>query len=199
MSKKRIASALFGTWAAASVLLGSALMSFHQPFRAPTETASARQQLLALLPTPASSSWRAIHILSASCRCSQSIMRHLLARYLANAAEQILVLDPDSPSLAPLPESTALLAALQQHGFSITHVAADSIPLSLGLHAVPFLVLASPSGEILYAGGYGISGDAGVALLAEAKAGSAPAALAILGCAASSTLQRRTDPLHLKF
>jgi hypothetical protein len=122
-------------------------------------------------------------------------MRHLLQRQLFDASEQILLIDTTFP---PLPGSPELLAQLQQHGFPITHIAAGAIPPSLNLHGVPLLVFATAQGRIAYRGGYGPHGDRDQDILTQLRAGQSPTPLPILGCAFSASLQRQTDPFHLK-
>jgi hypothetical protein len=196
MSFNSKSSWLFGIWTIFAVFLGATLMSFHQPFLAPASTPEAERTLLALVPPPPTSQWRAVHLLSTSCGCSQRVMRHLLKRRLYDTSEQILLIDT---SLPPLPGSSELLAQLQQRGFPITHIAAGAIPPSLNLHGVPLLVLATREGKIAYRGGYGPQGDRDQEILAQLRAGRSPAPLPILGCAFTASLQHSTDPFHLKY
>src|SRR5260370_26676106 len=70
----RLQVLIVGVWAAASVVAGSMLTSFHQPFPLPTRSisslgASGRQH-----------GWRALHLLAADCGCSQKVSEYLIER-----------------------------------------------------------------------------------------------------------------------
>ena len=120
---------LLAIWAIVVILVGGALMSYHQPFQLPSRT------ILSLARQTDTHQWEAVHILSGSCGCSQRVMRHLLARRPVDGVqEQILMVDGEE---FDLPDTRALLASLQLEGFAITHIAAKSVPADVGLHGVP--------------------------------------------------------------
>ena len=182
---------MFAAWALAVVLVGGILTSFHQPFRAPDGS------ILSLGKQPPRPEWRALHILSGSCGCSQRVMQHLLRRRPFNGvAEEIVVVDGDAPYLSG---SSELLAGLAGEGFSVSHVAAKDLPQETGLHGVPLLVFASPVNKIAYVGGYGSSEDRDGEILEQVRSGQTPTALAVLGCAIGKGLRRNADPFHLKY
>lgn len=182
---------IFALWVAAVLLSGAILSSFHQPIRPPSP------RILALTRDDAPGHWRAIHFLSASCGCSQRVMRHLLERRpFPNLPEQIVVLDGPAPYL---PGSRQLLAALQAAGFTVTHLQSTSIPPDAGLRGVPLLVFATPENTIAYAGGYGPSERADTQILRTLQSGAKPAPLAVLGCVVGRSLQHQADPFRLKY
>jgi hypothetical protein len=191
MKKFTRTSWLLAVWAAAVILIGAALMSYHQPFRTPSNA------VLALVKQPDGQRWRALHVLSGSCGCSQKVMLHLLQRGpIAGISEQILVVDGEEDYL---PGSHMLLARLDHEGFAVTHVAAKDIPQTAGLYGVPLLVLASPGNKIAYMGGYGARGDQDGNILQQIRFGKTPEVLAVRGCAVGERLRRKADPFHLKY
>lgn len=184
-------------WAALTILLGSILMSYHQPFRLPGQSILSFANRLDSPEHPVGERWTMIHFLSGGCGCSQRVMRHLLLRRMFSGIdEQIILIDEPE---ADLPESPALVGALKQQGFRIHRVAGRDIPPSIGLRGVPLLVIASPDSDIAYIGGYGVSGDQDGTLLEQARSKHRPDPLPLLGCAVGARLGRRADPFHLKF
>lgn len=178
-------------WAVAVVVVGGALMSYHQPFQAPSSS------ILSLAMQADTHQWEAVHILSGSCGCSQRIMRHLLERRPSSGfQEQIVMVEGDEPNL---PETRTLLASLVQEGFPVTHIAINTIPASIGLHGLPLLVVASPAKKIAYLGGYGTRGDQDGEIFEQVRSGGTPQVRAVVGCAIGSRLRRASDPLHLKY
>jgi hypothetical protein len=187
----RLARALLVVWAASVVLVGGALTSFHQPFSVPGAG------VLALADDTGGHGWRAIHFLSGSCQCSQRVMRHLLARQqVVGVSEQIVMIDGSLPYLEG---SQALLARLAAAHFLTKHIAEQNVPLNSGLRGVPLLLFVSPQNQIAYLGGYGAAGDQDETIFHQLRAGLKPVALPMIGCAVGSRLQRRLDPLHLKY
>jgi hypothetical protein len=187
----RLARCLLAVWAGSVVLVGGALTSFHQPFAVPGNG------VMALAGHPSGHGWRAIHFLSGSCPCSQRVMLHLLARpRWGDVAEEIVMIDGSLPYLA---DSPTLLARLAAGHFLIRHMAEQDVPLDSGLRGVPLLLFVSPQNQIAYMGGYGAAGDQDETIFHQLRAGRKPTALPMIGCAVGSRLQRRLDPLHLKY
>lgn len=187
----RLAWCLLLVWACAVIVVGGAFTSFHQSFRTPGAG------VLALAGSSGGHDWRAIRFLSGSCQCSQRVMRHLLARQeLAGVRKQVVMIDGSLPYLE---DSPALLARLAAAHFLITHIAEQAVPLDSGLRGVPLLLFVSPQNQIAYLGGYGAAGDQDETIFRKLRTGLHPAALPMIGCAVGSRLQRRLDPLHLKY
>ena len=190
MTHTRVAG-LFAIWMLTVVLAGGIMMSFHQPFRPPDD------RILKLADNPVNPGWRALHVLSGSCSCSQGIMQHLLELHTVDGiSEQIIFIDGPEPYLA---ESSGLLDHLHHQGFSVKHIAEANVPLDSGLGGVPLLVVTSPSGQVVYAGGYGSSSAQDSSLLQQIRFGHPPKALPVVGCAIGSRLRRQIDPFHLKY
>ncbi len=182
---------ILAMWAASVVLMGAVLTSFHQPFSGPAG------EILALTPSPGGGQWRMLHVLSASCGCSQRVMRHLLTRRpFPDVTEQVLLVDGEG---ADPQASSELIVRLGEQGFGVTRIAAKNIPAGTGLRGVPLLVVASPEDKIAYLGGYGSRGDEDGAVLRKVRAGAKVEALPVLGCAVGSRIQRQADPFGLKY
>jgi hypothetical protein len=182
---------LLAFWGVAVVVVGAVLTSYHQPFRTPN------REILSFVRDASRGHWTAIHLLSGSCACSQRVMEHLLKRRPSTAiAEQILVIDGQEPGL---PGSNLLLGSLAGAGFAITHIRVEKLPPTWGVHGVPLLVLASPEGEVVYAGGYGVSNDQDGVILTQVRAGEKPQPFPIIGCALGTELRRRADPFGMKY
>jgi hypothetical protein len=187
----RLARCLLAVWAGSVVLVGGALTSFHQPFATPGNG------VLSLAGDRHGHDWRAIHFLSGSCQCSQRVMQHLLVRpRWGDVTEEIVMIDGSLPYLAG---SQALLARLAAAQYLIRHIAEQDVPLDSELRGVPLLLFVSPQNQIAYMGGYGTAGDQDEAIFHQLRAGLKPATLPMIGCAVGSRLQRRLDPLHLKY
>jgi hypothetical protein len=182
---------MMAAWGSAVILIGGVLTSYHQPFQTPAEG------ILALAPHTNRHGWRAIHILSGSCACSQRVMRHILARSpFDEMEEEILMIDGQEYYR---PESSGLLESLDRKGFPVTHVSAKDISPDIGLRGVPLLIFAAPNGKIVYMGGYGTAGDQDSAILRQVRSGRATRPLAVLGCAIGSRTRRDADPFRLKY
>jgi len=182
---------VFGTWTVAVIVLGGILTSYHQALRTPGEG------ILALASTPSTPGWRAIHVLSGSCGCSQRVMRHLVSRpKFDGVTEQVVLVDDQEPLL---PGSSELISQLKVRGFLPKRVAVRDIPPSVGLRGVPLLVIASPEDRIAYIGGYGDHSDQDVSIMQKVRSGASASPLPIVGCAVGRSLRRSVDPFHLKY
>jgi hypothetical protein len=182
---------LFAAWTVAVIVLGGVFTSYHQPLRTPSD------QILSIAPKPAAPGWRAVHFLSASCGCSQRVMRHILSRPQFDGFTEQLVLVDDHE--APLPDSDDLIQQLRARGFASRRVEVRDIPEGVGLRGVPLLVVASPEGHIAYIGGYGNHSDQDANIMQKVRSGAVASALPIVGCAVGRSLRSRVDPFHLKY
>jgi hypothetical protein len=182
--------AIFAASILVSVLLGSSLTGLHTPF----QTNATGTALLASDFAP-SSAWRAIHVLSAGCQCSMGVAQHLLERgTIAGLYETVLF----------AAQNDGLSARLRAAGFRTVAVSGDRLEQKYGLAGAPWLLLVSPSGAIVYQGGYASdalarSGYRDVGLWERVTRGEHPEALPVFGCALSRRLQRASDPLLLKY
>ena len=181
---------VFGASILVSVLLGSSLTALHAPFRA--KAAGTARLAPEFAPDPG---WRAIHVLSASCQCSMGVAQHLLERGTMPGLQEAVLLAGSNNNLR---------ARLSAAGFRTFAVSGEKLAETYGLAGAPWLVLISPSGAVVYQGGYASdvsarSGYQDVHLLTQAERGERPEPLPVFGCALSRRLQRATDPLALKY
>ena len=181
---------LIALWFVAVIVAGAVLTSQHQPIQVSPE----------VLPTlfgPATPGyWRVIHVLSGSCGCSQRIMAHLARRHrLPDFAEEVVLIDDGTPYL---PETNPLLHRLEADQFHVRHLRPEDLPRGTSLYGVPLLLVASPSGQMRYAGGYGPSGS-DEELLSNLRSGQRRAPFPVLGCVVGRALQRKADPFQLKY
>lgn len=174
---------IFTAWAAASILAGSVLTSFHQPFALPSNA-------LVTLAQPGKG-WRVLHLLSDSCGCSRKVSEYLLKRGpLPGASEQVLFIDAEDPF--------GTRAALSAGGFQVSSAPSAKLR-SFGVTGVPLLVFISPSGEVRYMGGYGVGSYKDADLWTQIQEGRPVKNLPVLGCAVGQTLRREVDPLAWKY
>jgi hypothetical protein len=130
---------LLGAWAAAAILVGSVLVSFHQPYLLPDHKISS----LATRKT----GWRALHLLSAECPCSRKVSQHLaLHGPLKNLTEEVIFIGATDPF--------GNKAHLEAEAFLVKTLLTEDLD-SFGVKGVPLLIFLSPTGDIAYMGGYG--------------------------------------------
>jgi hypothetical protein len=178
-------------WAAAALVIGTVLTSYHQPMLAPGEA------VLNLAEASTPSQWQAIHVLSGACGCSQRVMRNLLARGpMAGSIEQIIIADGDE---SDLPGTDLLLTQLKEAKFQVTHRKTEDLVRDTGMRGVPLLVIVSPNHTVAYLGGYGMNGDQANSILARSIAGKAGSPFPIFGCAVGQRVRREVDPFGLKY
>lgn len=172
-------------WAAVSIVAGSILTSFHQPFTLPNGSISS-----VALTAPAHT-WRVLHLLAADCGCSRKVFEYLAGRApLQNITEEIVFIGPAEK----FPSRDRLVAL----GFRVNTVRPEDVQ-QYGLTGVPLLVFISPKDEIAYMGGYGAGSYRDAAIWSELQAGSVASPLPVLGCAVGNRLKRELDPLSWKY
>jgi hypothetical protein len=191
MTTVRRTRLFFSAWAMISVLAGSVLMSYHQPFRSPDG------KILSLIGSANVTQWRLVHVLSGGCGCSQQVMGNLLKRgVFPDAAEEVIVIDG---SEAYLSGSDELLRQLSHRGFAIRHIAARLVPAEAGLRGVPLLVVTRPGNDVAYVGGYGVRRDSDGPVYRNLRDGGRQDSLPLMGCAVGVALRRAVDPFRLKY
>jgi hypothetical protein len=180
---KKWSIGVLGVWVVAAVSSGALLTSFHQPFRA------AGPGILRVAGADSAGQWRAVHFVAGGCACSQKVMKHLAHRGpVPGIVEEVVAVDGPDPYLSG---SRELLVRLSGEGYRVRHVTAASLPADARLRGVPLLAVANPANEMVYAGGYGESGEDDVATIEAARAGGHPKASGIKGCAVGSRLQKQ--------
>lgn len=142
-------------------------------------------------------SWSLTHVLSAKCKCSQRVTKYLEERGpQKDVAEEVLVVGEVSPEISHL----------KIKGFSVRKVSITELSTEdLNRLGVPFLLITTPKGETVYAGGYSERSvqDGGplrdLEILRSLQGHGTPKAFPIFGCAISRKLQKLVDPLAMKY
>lgn len=170
-------------WAVLTPLLGGTLLMLHEsplPVRTP------------LQGTPAPR-WSVLHLLAARCPCSARVLISLLNRGAR----------PDVAEKIVLVEGTLEQArAIAERGFAVDCPGSEELEPRYGQSGAPLLVVHDLQGRAVYAGAYSPrpewpSQDGEI--LNRLLAGQAVNPLRPQGCAVSRSLQKRLDPLGLKY
>ena len=183
--------AVLGASLCVSLLVGTLLMASHLAFRA-DEPALGR---LASRIGGAHRSWSAIHVLAAGCACSRGVAEHLIERGpLPNIQESAVLVGHDA----------AVEGRLRSAKIQFTILTPDEAVSRYDLHGAPWLVFIAPGGDLRYAGGYSSErnvrdGYQDVRIWDALRRGEAARALPAYGCALGRRLQKRVDPLGLKY
>jgi hypothetical protein len=131
--------------------------------------------------------------LYAECRCSQSILEHLIARGARrDVAESSLL-------VSPTPELTQRLSAA---GYRVDVVAAGELQTRFAIESAPLLIVADAAHAIRYMGGYTLHKQApdirDVDIIDDVLAGRDAPELPLFGCAVSQRLKKLLDPFGLR-
>ncbi len=174
-----------------SAVIGAALGLLHVPFRAEISTVSHFVDAT----TPAIQFWKAVHLLSTNCPCSRKVSAHLLQRGPLPGLQEYVVLAGSDAALAQ---------HLTQAGFHVQTRSVDEIANKFHVPGAPWFILVSPAQKIFYAGGYSVHQGAGKEyedqqIWQSAISGLPSKTLPVYGCALGRRLQRKIDPLQLKY
>lgn len=138
-------------------------------------------------------SWFVLHVLAEDCQCSQGVLAHLLARGAASwFSEKVLFIGSDEPARSQL----------VARGFAFESITPEGLQARYGLEGAPMMVVANPRGDVAYSGGYSSSRwgqPEDLAIVRALTRGTEVEALPLFGCAVSQELQKRLDPLGLKY
>jgi hypothetical protein len=206
--------ALLGAWMAVGGIVVTALVLGRWMAPAPAAAAGAllprarsdgRPFVMAPASPPSSgvtshvpAPWVALHVLYASCRCSDDIFAHLFRRGpIAGTRERIVLVAGRSDDATAARYRARAIAT----GFTAETVTPDDLVRRFGVQAAPLLVIADPTGRIRYAGGY-TAGQArqpdlalgDEAIVADLMAGRRAADPPLLAAAVSRRLQDALDP-----
>lgn len=153
-------------------------------------------QVAELSPSLETKQWRMVHVLAAECGCSGAVGKRLAKRHTQpGVAEEVWLVGP-APELA---------TTLQQAGFKVIVKSSESLAQEANLEGLPWLLIAQPSGAVVYSGGYAPQNPATVAqledvnLLHRLQNGESPEAFPAFGCATSRRARQSFDPLGLKY
>lgn len=188
-ARPRVAALLaLAGWFAVSSLVSATLMARHW---LPLPGAGSVPAALTALSAKTGRRYQLVHVLYSECRCSRRIAESILARPLANDADELTLL---------VGHDAQLEQRLRAHGLSVRNVDRDALERDYGLQSAPLLLIGE-RGELRYSGGYtrrkqGLD-VSDQALLTEVRAGVTPASLPVYGCAVSRSLARTVNPLSL--
>lgn len=135
-----------------------------------------------------------VHVLYSECRCSVNIVEHLLDRGpLASAAERILLVGSGGE----------MARKLEARGYPVRTITQDALLADYHLSAAPLLLVLGKDDRLRYVGGHtghkqGLD-FRDVAIVEAIEADRTVSELPNFGCAVSKDLQRRLDPLALKY
>jgi hypothetical protein len=190
-----LARAVIAAWIPAVVVVCAYLLGAHLltlPAPPPTDPRLARS-LAALRVGDARGRWVVLHFLYDSCRCSNLVLEHLVARRASPDALERVVLIDGTPAAA---------ARLRAAGYAAEAATRDGLVARFGFEAAPVMVVADPGDRVRYLGGYSERKQApvlhDVEILRRARAGAVVRALPLFGCAVSARLQGAVDPLGLR-
>lgn len=141
------------------------------------------------LPGPAGG---AIHVLYASCKCSERIVDALVARRARPNLDEIVLGVGDFGNRA---------SALRAAGYQLIGVSAEELTSRFRIEAAPLLLVVRPDRSVGYAGGYRSTESGPVddaRLIAEALERKSTEAYPLFGCAVSAALRRIVDPFGFK-
>ncbi|WP_413575602.1 hypothetical protein ACLVWU_14720 [Bdellovibrio sp. HCB290] len=140
--------------------------------------------------------WSVTHVLSESCKCSEKIFEYLIKRGPATDVHEEVILLGKPPVELP---------SLIAKGFVIRQLDPNEIKDDISKLGVPFLLITTPKGDTVYAGGYSEKPvkDGGpvrdLEILNSLQGKGAVANFPIFGCAVSRKLQKLVDPFSMKY
>lgn len=184
-------------WIPAIVLPGASLMAGHLlTLPKPSDADPVMGAAIASARPPSSEGrFFALHVLLGSCACSQRILTHLVDRGpRRDLDERVVVVDPEDA--APAERARAA-------GFDVESITRAELFARYKIEAAPLLVVASPAGKVAYVGGYTDRKQSlavrDVDLESRLVRGEHVEPLPTFGCAVSTGLQRRVDPLGVRY
>ena len=187
---------VFSVWAALVVVPGAYLMAGHLLTLPVPEDGDPRvaAAVVATRAPDEQGRWLAVHVMYEDCGCSQRLMTYLLSRRaLPDVRERIVLVGHDE----------ALAKRAREAGFAFEELDAEELQRRYRAESAPMLLVASPTGKLLYAGGYADRkrGPAtkDVEVLHHLMRGERVEKLPLFGCAVSQKLQEDLDPLGLKY
>lgn len=140
--------------------------------------------------------WHVMHVMYRACPCSQRTLTHLTeGQRPADLDEVVLIIDDEGK---PGEEDRQLL----ERGYRIQVITPEVLRRDFALEAAPVLVIARPSGEVAYVGGYTRHKQSNayedLAILSDLRQQDERGALPVFGCPTSDRLARQLDPLGLR-
>ncbi len=185
-----IVKAVLLVWGVATSGLGVMLMARHElALPVPAKNDPVLLSALDGVSAGQAHGFRAVHFLYGPCRCSQRIVDHLVERGPKKPFAESVVIASDDGDFGQ---------RLSRAGFAVTRVTPTELRDKYRIEAAPMMVVVSPGGEILYAGGYTRvkqSADvADVEILEGALAAREHETLPVAGCGVSQRLRTFLNP-----
>src|ERR1700687_5726023 len=192
---ERVGSVLLWIWLPSTLIVISLLMAGHlltlpKPILDPKQVKALQASVFTKTQTP---TWSVFHVLAEKCGCSAKVADHLVERGAKSLyAERVLWIGHD----------TGIGTRLAGRGFALETISAGQLKAKYGIEGAPLMVVVKREGRVTYSGGYsrwkqGVPEDDQI--LANLAAGGSAAALPLFGCAISRELQKKLDPLGLKY
>jgi hypothetical protein len=172
-----------GLWLLLTPLLGGLLVMLHDT----------TLPIGPVAPVQSSDHWTALHILATQCPCSERILKQLLKRgALTQIREKVALVDG----------SAEIAEKIRGRGFEVECLSPTELEKRYGQAAAPLLIVHNREGRAVYAGAYSVrpqlpSQD--LQIFRQLQSGVSVAAMPPQGCAVSSSIQQRIDPLGLKY
>jgi hypothetical protein len=185
-----LSAGLVWVWALGLLVPVSALMASHLL----TLPLPERSTLVSGLSKQGQAQWRAFHVIAEKCACSVKVLEGLVGRGVRpGVVEKVLFIGS---------EGSAWKKDLSAKGFEFEVVTMETLATQFGIEGAPLFVVLNPQGDVVYSGGYskrkqGESED--ITILNAALANADVTALPLFGCAVSRDLQKKLDPLGLKY
>jgi hypothetical protein len=192
---RRVANWAFCAWALASFVVVASLMLSHaaEVPRPATDQPELRAAIARSRTREEHGHWLALHVVYARCRCSQGVLSQLFARGPHAAVRERIVL---------VGAHAEYEKAARTAGFAVEVLEPHQLKARYRLEAAPVFVVADPSGDVRYLGGYSERKQGLVLrdleILTALTGGQGVRELPLFGCAVSRALQRLFDPLRLK-
>ena len=200
LRRTKLGRVLLAVWGVSALvgsayLLGSHLAALPTPSVVDARLAGQMQAFAA--EHPAARDALMMHVLYTSCRCSQRVAEHLLARGPHEGdRELVLVVDAEAEPVAEA--ATGLQTQLVAAGFEVRTLDSAALHDQYGIEAAPLLVVADPAGHVRYVGGYGDRKQTPVLRDVEigdrVARGETVSPLPLFGCAVSASLRSSVDP-----
>lgn len=180
---------LLPAWFLMSSLVSASLLARHV---VPLPRGAATDGRLGALRPVTARGWLVVHVLYASCKCSEQIVHDLARRGTGGDASEVVLW---------IGTEATLEAELEAAHFTLLRIGAEELLPRFGIEAAPLLLIVGPDDVPRYRGGYTDRKQGyrvhDAELLREAMNGTAPVALPLFGCAVSQRLREIIDPLRL--
>lgn len=187
--------ASIGAWTAACLLVGGLLLGRHLlTLPTPASDDPALRAALHAHRRPDEQGWLVLHVLYDGCGCSVRVLDHLLATPRPPGVhERVLYVTEDG---AP----AGLARRLAAHGIALELATPEQLVARYHLEVAPLLVILDARDRVRYLGGYTPRKQASdvreLGVIMATRLGWPVTPLPTFGCAVSSSLRSRLDPLE---